>query len=551
MTRYAILTVFVFSVLFFLGCSGNNTAITPQNPNLSTQFATQQNHQIWGAFDVAFNPETQNAEIVWRRDLEMHLNVTGFVTPPKCSDCIKITGSLYQPGYATWWVELLFKNPTKKTGYDVRACLTNLGKKILVNPDGVTQIWGMPMPFKVIGKLDDRTFPPKTTVGQSFKFYFPGDTTWENVSFLIDTSWPSYVDEPLVEEGASEKVLNNGVATTWLSIKIWDHQNDLDPENIIADLGGIGGSPMTPMFDDGQHHDGAAGDGVYGITDVRVKTMYPAGQYMINVFAPDMGQHFGWGQIPLTVEQSTQAMEPVIDNYEIDHTTAKAPEKIQITVNAHNPGGGPLTYNFEASSGNFSGQSNNVVYWTPSVSNTGPQTITAQVVNAQGGAASVDITLWSTDLDIVPGSTQGKIPPGTLESIIPEGSVDMQADYASKVLYTNYWATWCGYCVQEMPDLDAMYNKYKANPDYAHVLIDIGEDGPKVQNFATSNGYGATNWLLDPGTYFDVWHDFNGGSGGIPQHALFDRDGDCRWSHIGGLASVGTGELEAAIDQLL
>jgi len=550
MTRYAILTVFVFSVLFFLGCSGNNTAITPQNPAPGAQFAAQ-NHQIWGAFDVVFNLETQSAEIVWNRELETHLNVSGFVTPPKCSDCIKLTGSLFQPGIATWWVDVLFKNPTKKTGYDVRACLTNLGKKILSNPDGVTQIWGSPMPFKVIGKLDDRTFPPKTIVGQTFKFYFPGDTTWENISFLIDTSWPSYTEEPLVEEGASEKVLNNGIATTWLNIKIWDHQNDLDSENVIADLGGIGGSPMAKMYDDGQHHDGAASDGVFGMTDVKVTSTHLAGQYMINVFAPDLGQRYGWGQIPLTVEQSTQATEPVIDSYETDHTTAKAPEKIQIIVTAHNPGGGPLTYNFEASSGNFTGQSNNTIYWTPSASDTGPQTITVQVVNGQGGAASVDITCWSTDLEVVKGSTQGKIPPGTLESIIPPGNVDMEKDYAGKVLYTNYWATWCGYCTAEMPDLNAMYNKYKDNPGYAHVLIDLAEDGPSVQNFATSNGYGATNWLLDPGTYFDVWHDFNGGSTGIPQHALFDRDGDCRWSHVGGLGDVGTGEIEAAIDQLL
>lgn len=38
------------------------------------------------------------------------------------------------------------------------------------------------------------------------------------------------------------------------------------PKSVTIDLSRYGGYPNTPLFDDGQHNDGAAGDGVYGLT---------------------------------------------------------------------------------------------------------------------------------------------------------------------------------------------------------------------------------------------------------------------------------------------
>ena len=38
------------------------------------------------------------------------------------------------------------------------------------------------------------------------------------------------------------------------------------PASVTVDLSRFGGSPETPLYDDGQHDDGAAGDGLYGLT---------------------------------------------------------------------------------------------------------------------------------------------------------------------------------------------------------------------------------------------------------------------------------------------
>src|SRR5437763_6436522 len=56
-------------------------------------------------------------------------------------------------------------------------------------------------------------------------------------------------------------------------------------------------------------------------------------------------------------------------------------------------------------------------------------------------------------------------------------------DLKGKVVLVNFWATWCPPCRKEMPDLQALYDKYK---DQGFVVLSISdEDAAKVQPFIT------------------------------------------------------------------
>ena len=64
-----------------------------------------------------------------------------------------------------------------------------------------------------------------------------------------------------------------------------------------------------------------------------------------------------------------------------------------------------------------------------------------------------------------------------------------------KVVIVNFWATWCPPCRKEMPDLDALYQKYK---DQGFVVLSISdEEAAKVSPFITERKI-SYPVLLDP-----------------------------------------------------
>jgi len=51
-------------------------------------------------------------------------------------------------------------------------------------------------------------------------------------------------------------------------------------------------------------------------------------------------------------------------------------------------------------------------------------------------------------------------------------------EYKGKVVVINFWATWCGYCVQELPEFEKVYKEFGSNKK--DVII-LGVAGPKTK----------------------------------------------------------------------
>jgi len=91
-------------------------------------------------------------------------------------------------------------------------------------------------------------------------------------------------------------------------------------------------------------------------------------------------------------------------------------------------------------------------------------------------------------------------------------------DLRGKVVLVNFWATWCPPCRKEMPDLDALYDKFK---DQGFVVLAISDE--EVAKVAPFIGERKISYpvLLDPGRKVNDLFIVEG----IPKSFVYDRSG--------------------------
>ena len=101
------------------------------------------------------------------------------------------------------------------------------------------------------------------------------------------------------------------------------------------------------------------------------------------------------------------------------------------------------------------------------------------------------------------------------------GKEQSLSDYKGKVVFLNFWATWCGYCVKEMKDIQELYEEYGENT--GNVII-LGAASPATdENTKTSekSQQEVTQFLEENGYTYPV---------------VMDTDGEMFWNY--GISSL-------------
>jgi peroxiredoxin len=88
--------------------------------------------------------------------------------------------------------------------------------------------------------------------------------------------------------------------------------------------------------------------------------------------------------------------------------------------------------------------------------------------------------------------------PVALDTIDPAATAKLAKDDSNKLLLVNLWATWCGPCVEEMPDFVTMNRMYR-DRDFQFITISIDEPDQKTAalEFLKKDHVAATNYLYN------------------------------------------------------
>lgn len=129
------------------------------------------------------------------------------------------------------------------------------------------------------------------------------------------------------------------------------------------------------------------------------------------------------------------------------------------------------------------------------------------------------------------------------------GNEHKLSDYRGKTVFLNFWATWCPPCRSEMPEIQALYERYGKNEDDLIVLglatPNYGKEGSTddIKKFLSNNGYSFPVVMDDTGLIPSMY-----GISAYPTTFMIDADGNV-FGYVSGALSKDM--MESIVDQTM
>jgi thiol-disulfide isomerase/thioredoxin len=143
-----------------------------------------------------------------------------------------------------------------------------------------------------------------------------------------------------------------------------------------------------------------------------------------------------------------------------------------------------------------------------------------------------------------PSPLLNKPAPDVSLRLLDEGEFQLKAHRGARVVMLDFWATWCGPCVEELPLLVEVADGYK-DKDVVFCAINQQEEPEKVRKFLTDKKLKMTVALDSEGKVGGAYH-----VEAIPTLVLIDKKGVVQSVHLGYDPAIKT-TLRSELDALL
>lgn len=117
-------------------------------------------------------------------------------------------------------------------------------------------------------------------------------------------------------------------------------------------------------------------------------------------------------------------------------------------------------------------------------------------------------------------------------------------DLKGKVVFINFWATWCPPCVEEMPSINALKKRYKNDPNVVFLMVDVDNNYEKSKKFMEKGGFDLPVHLPNG----EIPSNFLGNA--IPTTVILDKSGEMVGRMEGG-RDYASPEMIKAMDDLV
>ena len=114
-----------------------------------------------------------------------------------------------------------------------------------------------------------------------------------------------------------------------------------------------------------------------------------------------------------------------------------------------------------------------------------------------------------------------------------------------KIVLVHFWATWCPPCVEELPELDRFWQRYRGNPSIALYSVSVDDSWAAIDTFRKQHPFDLPLYR-DPDS--KTAHKF--GTTKFPETYIADRSGKVLY-HLANAIDWDSAQVTENIDALL